>query len=142
MTPAEQENGGATLGQGQGEKTLPLPPANHTPGVSNTIAPESTEDKQKFVFQPGGANAQESGFNLDSKTTLSAREWFSRHIRTITDREAARRHQPPATHTGDRTPSREEGELEPEVGSQMSTLHFNRNKNIDPSHHYELRLRR
>lgn len=97
MAPADTQEGQVILGEGTEGKTLPSQSENQPAGTQGTAQHPQGTDEPKFVFHTGSENSGKSGINLDFPPRTSAKERFSSQVRSITDREAARRQPPAAT---------------------------------------------
>lgn len=143
MPPADEKDGRAGLDSGTEGKTPPLPPLNQQTKLPATASHSGTGDKFQFVSKAGVNEQQETGINPAFSASSTAKERFSRHIQTITDREAARRQRSTKDHCQDAALHLEEGELANEVGPQYSSniLGWDKQYNLILPYKYKLRPR-
>lgn len=131
MVPAA--NGGqATPGQEEKDSkdSSSSPPGGdeltHSPsGKEKNDDHKSHINQHKFVFDTYEQRQEKlaSRTNSSKLSSASARERFSLQVQSITDREAARRSQPPTTDSAAKsTSSREEGELCSEVRNPVYNM--------------------
>lgn len=110
--------------------------SNTEPAKELYLGKERDINQHKFVFGTYEQMQEKAAIQqqLPPHRTSSAKERFSRHIRSITDCEAARRNPSSAAAAADQPIStREEGELNPEVGNLVSYKIAPCGKDVTPS---------